>query len=89
LKVKLKVCHFNTIELIKAALWAVLNTITEHNFQDAFKKWQKLWGWCIHAEWGFFEGDLASKPKVSFFARCVVPCSQIKLIDIAPIMDTK
>jgi hypothetical protein len=21
--------------------------LTEHNFQDAFKKWQKRWEWCV------------------------------------------
>jgi hypothetical protein len=35
--VKLKGCHFNTIEVIEAELQAMLNTLTEHNFQDAFK----------------------------------------------------
>jgi hypothetical protein len=28
---------------IKAELQAVLNTLTEHDFQDAFKKGQKCW----------------------------------------------
>jgi hypothetical protein len=40
LKVKLEVHHFDTIELIKAGSQEVLNTPKEHNFQDAFKKWQ-------------------------------------------------
>jgi hypothetical protein len=35
----------------------VLNNLTEHNFQDAFKKWQKHWEWCLHAERDYFEGD--------------------------------
>jgi hypothetical protein len=35
----------------------VLNTFTEHDFQDAFKKWQKHWEWCIHAYGDYFEGD--------------------------------
>jgi hypothetical protein len=52
LKVKLKGRHFNTFEVIEAKLQAVLNTLTEFNFQDAFKKWQKLWERCIRAEWG-------------------------------------
>jgi hypothetical protein len=38
LKIKLKVRHFNTVEVIEAELQAVLNTFTEHDFQDAFKK---------------------------------------------------
>jgi hypothetical protein len=38
LKIKLKDCHFDTIEMIEADLQAVLNTLTEHNFQDAFKR---------------------------------------------------
>jgi hypothetical protein len=38
LKIKLKGCHFYIIEVIEAESQAVLNTLTEHNFQDAFKK---------------------------------------------------
>jgi hypothetical protein len=30
-------------EVIKAESRVVLNTLTNHNFQDAFKKWQKNW----------------------------------------------
>jgi hypothetical protein len=37
LKIKLKGCHFDTSEVIEAESLAVLNTLTEHNFQDAFK----------------------------------------------------
>jgi hypothetical protein len=37
LKIKLKSRHFDTIEMIKTELQAVLNTFTEHDFQDAFK----------------------------------------------------
>jgi hypothetical protein len=33
----------------------LLNTFTEHDIQDAFKKWQKLW--YILAEGDYFEGD--------------------------------
>jgi hypothetical protein len=44
---KLKGRHFDTIEVIDAELQAVLNTLTEHDFQDAFKKWQKRWERCI------------------------------------------
>jgi hypothetical protein len=54
---KLEGLHFYTVELIEAESQAVLNTLTEHDFQDAFKKWQKRWERCIHAEWDYFEGD--------------------------------
>jgi hypothetical protein len=40
-KPKLNGHHFDITEVIEADLQAVLNTLTEHNFQDAFKKWQK------------------------------------------------
>jgi hypothetical protein len=36
---------------------AVLNTFTEHDFQDAFKKWQKRWERCKRAEGDYNEGD--------------------------------
>jgi hypothetical protein len=37
-KIKLKGSHFDTIEVMEAESQAVLNTLTEHGFQDAFKK---------------------------------------------------
>jgi hypothetical protein len=40
LKIKLKGLHFDTIEVIEAESQAALNTLTEHDFQDAFKEWQ-------------------------------------------------
>jgi hypothetical protein len=41
LKIKLKDRQFDTIEVIETESQAVLNTLTEHDSQDAFKKWQK------------------------------------------------
>jgi hypothetical protein len=43
--------------VIEAELQAVLNTLTEHDFQDAFKNWQKRWKQCIRPEEDFFQGD--------------------------------
>jgi hypothetical protein len=40
LKMKLKGFHFDTNEVIEAESQAMLNTFTEHDFQDAFKKRQ-------------------------------------------------
>jgi hypothetical protein len=57
LKTKLKGCHFDTVEVIEAESQVVLNTLTEHAFQDAFKKWKKHWGWCICMEGNYFKGD--------------------------------
>jgi hypothetical protein len=37
-KIKLKDRHFDTTEVIEEDSQAVLNTLTEHDFQDAFKK---------------------------------------------------
>jgi hypothetical protein len=36
LKIKLKVCYFDTVQVMEAESQAVLNTLTEHDFQDAF-----------------------------------------------------
>jgi transposase len=41
LKIKLNGRRFDTTEVIEAESQAVLNTLTEHVFQDAFKKWRK------------------------------------------------
>jgi hypothetical protein len=61
LKLKLKGIHSNTNEMIKAESQATLITLTDHDFQDAFKKWQKC---CVEGD--FFEGDGGRWPKVNF-----------------------
>jgi hypothetical protein len=38
LKIKLKGHHFDTIEEMEAESQAELSTLTEHKFQDEFKK---------------------------------------------------
>jgi hypothetical protein len=43
LKIKLKGRHFDTIEVIEAESQAVLNSLTEHDFQDAYNNWQTRW----------------------------------------------
>jgi hypothetical protein len=57
LKIKLNGRHFDATEVLEAELQAVLNTLTEHDFQDVFKKWQKRWERCICTEGDYFEGD--------------------------------
>jgi hypothetical protein len=37
LRIKLNGRHFDTIEVMEAESQAVLNTLIEHDFQDAFK----------------------------------------------------
>jgi hypothetical protein len=66
LKVILKGCHFDTIEVIEAESQAVLNTFTKHGFQDTFKN-------CRSAENGAYARKgtasrvmVTSRPKVSF-----------------------
>jgi hypothetical protein len=57
LKIKLKGRYFDTSEVIEAESQEVLNTLTELDFQGAFKKWQKRWVWCMHVEGDYFKGD--------------------------------
>jgi hypothetical protein len=58
LKINPKGCHFDTIETISAESQVVLNTLTKHDFWDAFRKWQKHWEWCIRVERECFERDV-------------------------------
>jgi hypothetical protein len=44
LKIKLEGRHFDTIEIIEAVSQAMLKTLTEHDFQDTFKKMAKSLG---------------------------------------------
>jgi hypothetical protein len=66
LKIKLKGRHFDTTELIEAEWQAVLNTLTEHDFQYAFKKRQALG--TVHTRGRELQRKVmvASRPKVSF-----------------------
>jgi hypothetical protein len=66
LKIKLKDCHFDRVEVIEAESEAMLNTLTEHDFQDAFKKRQKLWERFICVEGTTSRMMVASRPNVSF-----------------------
>jgi hypothetical protein len=42
--------------VIAAESQEVLNTLTEQDFQGAFKKLQKSWEGCIRVEGHYFEG---------------------------------
>jgi len=57
MKLKLKGRRFDTIEDIQAETHKVLDTLTEKNFQDAFKKWRRRWDQCLRAGGNYFEGD--------------------------------
>jgi hypothetical protein len=67
LRIKLKGRHFDTTEVIKAELQALLNTQTEHDFQDAFKKMSEALG-TVHTcgRGTTLRVRVASRPKVSF-----------------------
>jgi hypothetical protein len=56
LRIKLRDHHLVIIAVLEAESHAVLNTLTEHEYQDAFKNWQKHWEWCIHVEGCYFKG---------------------------------
>jgi hypothetical protein len=47
----------DTFEVIETECQAGLNTLTEHDFRDVFKKRMKRWDRCIRAERDYFEGD--------------------------------
>jgi hypothetical protein len=66
LKMKLKGRHFDTIEVIEAELQAVFNTLTEHDFQDAFKDWQKRWNGSYTRKGTTSRAMVANRPKLDF-----------------------
>jgi hypothetical protein len=66
LKIKLKGRDFDTVEVIEAESLAVLNTLTEHDFQDAFKKLQKGLERCIHVMGTTSKVMVSRRPRVSF-----------------------
>jgi hypothetical protein len=60
---KLKGDHFDTIEVTEAESQVVLNTVTEHDLQDAFKKLRNPCERCIRVGRDFFEGDGGQQAK--------------------------
>jgi hypothetical protein len=56
-RIEPKYLHFDAIEVTEAESQAVLNTLTEHYFQDEFNKWQKCWKRCIREEGDYFYGE--------------------------------
>jgi hypothetical protein len=57
MKLKLKGRRFDTIEEIKAESQRVFDTVTDKDFQRAFKKRRKRWERCLCDEGNYFEGD--------------------------------
>jgi hypothetical protein len=67
LEIKLKGRHFDTIEVMEAESQAVLNTLTEHDFQDASKKINRSSGNGAKGRNGTTTRVMvASRPRVSF-----------------------
>jgi hypothetical protein len=76
LKINLKGHHFDN-EVIEAESQAVLNTLTEHYFPDAFKKNGKSARYNAYAPKGTtLKVTVATKPKVSF-DQMAAPVSEI------------
>jgi hypothetical protein len=63
-KIKLDDRQFDTTEVIETESQAMLNTHTEHDFQDAFKKCQKRWERCISTEGTTSRVAVALGPKL-------------------------
>jgi hypothetical protein len=61
LKIKLKGRHFDTIEVNQTESQAVLNTLTEHDFQDAFKNGRSAGNGECARKGNYFEGDAGQK----------------------------
>jgi hypothetical protein len=64
-KINLKGRHFDIIEVIKAELQAVLNTLNEQDFRDAFKNGKAGNGACTLKR-AISRVMMASRSKVSY-----------------------
>jgi hypothetical protein len=67
LKIKLKGLCFDTIDVIKEESQAVLNTLTQHDFQDAFKKNARITGKGAYVQKGTISRLMVvTRPNASF-----------------------
>jgi transposase len=57
MKIKLNARRFDTVEEIQAEPQKVLKTLTQKDFQDSFRSWQKRWDRCARSQRDCFEGD--------------------------------
>jgi histone-lysine N-methyltransferase SETMAR len=57
LKMKLKGRSFETESDIQRESQAVLDSIKENYFHDAFDAWKRRWDCCICSQGDYFEGD--------------------------------
>jgi len=57
MELRLKGSRFDTIEETQAETQKVLDTLTEKDFQEPFKKWRRRWDRCLQAGGNYFEGD--------------------------------
>jgi hypothetical protein len=56
-EIKLKGRRFDTVEEIQTESQKVLKTLTQKDFQDSFRSWQKRWDRCVRFQGDYFEGD--------------------------------
>jgi hypothetical protein len=68
-KIKLKGRHIDKIEVIGADSQAVLNTLTEHDFQDAFENGRSVGNGAYSRKGTASRVMVAGRPKVRFFSR--------------------
>jgi hypothetical protein len=65
-KIKLKGRRFDTIEVMEAGSQTVLNTLTEHDFQDAFKNGRSAGNGAYARKETTSRAMVTSRPKISF-----------------------
>jgi hypothetical protein len=54
---KLKGRHFETVSDIQRESQAVLDSIKENDFHNAFEAWEKRWDRCIRSEGDYLKED--------------------------------
>ena len=54
---KLRGCHYETIEEMKEAVMKVIDTLTQEDFHGAFQKLLERYNECIAAGGDYFKGD--------------------------------
>jgi hypothetical protein len=69
LKTKPKGLHFDTVKVIETESQAMLNTLAEHDFQDAFKNGKSAGNSAYAGKGTTLRTMVVSRPKVSFLTR--------------------
>jgi hypothetical protein len=57
IKLKIKGCHFQTLDSVQKAVTDIIKMLAEADFQSCYEAWKIHWAKCVASEGYYFEVD--------------------------------